>query len=378
MKNYIWNGWKSITIIFLFLFSIAGLAIADNTPNTALKTQVEGASLDTRFQHLSCDVNFTNSQIDSIITYIPSQPSISSDKDKLLSDMNSLQAIKDDPGKQASDFSAFVSSTLRKDMNQATADIKNVKKNFRSYNLTNDTVASYKNDLTAEINTYRSCSENTQVSNGNVILKYYQTTETNWAQTIIQMGQKNVSITDVSAIDQEMKDAIQQLQTAINSNNGTAVQNAVQSISEERLHLFARFNIARINAYIIKVDPLAQQYNMSDSIDGLRQKFDNIGNLVAPGYKYAQGDMNNVWSTIKNVSKSLTDISKNIQLDRRKEMQQIRQERNQTRQVRIGNFTGNGTRPRGAGNLTRMPRYRPNAPPGQNVNTDNANTTGGQ
>jgi hypothetical protein len=313
---------------------------------------------------------------------MPSQATISSDKNQLLADMVNLQIIKDDPTKHVSDFSSFVTSTLNKDMNQATADIRNVKKNFRSYNLTTDTVASYKNDLTAELSTYKACTENTQVSNGNVMLKYYQTTETNWAQTIKQMSDKNVSITDVSAIDQEMQNAIQQLQTAINSNNGTAVKNVITNITEDRLHLFARFDIARINAYISKVDPLAQQYNMSDSINGLREKFNGINGLVAPGYKYMGGDMNDVWSTIKNVSKSLTDISKSIQSDRRQQMQELKQERNQTRLIGIrGNFTGNGTRQRMMGNFTRGQRPGvnganiKNAPPEQNVN-DNANNGG--
>jgi hypothetical protein len=132
------------------------------------------------------------------------------------------------------------------------------------------------------------------------------------------MNHKNLTVAELESIKAELNIAIQQLQDAINTGNSTNTKAALDSIREDKLHLWARFEVARLNSYMNKVEEIAAKHNRTDKINELKALNGKVQDYVTPGKAYDKGDREKVWNEIKSTSKELTVFSKELLKEERK------------------------------------------------------------
>jgi hypothetical protein len=322
------NIWSYLFVAFILLFSAASVALADNNLNTT--EGINQQALNVRFDHLSCKVDFTNTQIDIIASDIPAAPELSADKSQLLSDMDQLDALRNSSNKTL--FDTFVNQNLETDFNKTTSDIRTVKKNFNSYNLSNDTKTAFKNSVKDALSTYNTCINNQEVAMTKVLENTYKNTEDRWVNVIGNMDKKHLDTTQLNATLSELISRLQQFQVLINSGNTSLIKSTLQDMNNEHLHLWANFDTQRITGYIDRLGLMAvNDSNITSELDMMRQKLAGLSEYTAQGHKYQNGELEKVWSTLKDTSKDLTSASKEMLQNRKNIMQN-----------RIGKGPGNG------------------------------------
>jgi len=169
------------------------------------------------------------------------------------------------------------------------------------------------------------CLNDKEIKMAQVLQQYYQNSDDNWKKSIANFASKNLSTDEMNSVEQELASKVSQLQAAINAGNTSVMRDTMKNISDENLHLWANFDTAMIKSHINKLRDIASQYNVSANLDDLDNSLNSLSTYTAPGYKYTQSDLEKVWSTLRDDSGELKNVSMNILEMRRTEMQNRKQ-----------------------------------------------------
>jgi len=327
MKKNILKGFLMAIVLIL---AVTVFVRAANDTDQAIGQQ----ALNVRYAHLECKVNYTDTQIDLVNKYL--NVDLSADKNTLNSDLTQLNTFVVSNNK--TEFDSFVLNPLTPDFKNATQDLNNIKKDLKNYNLTNDTKTAFKNDLKAANQVYADCSSEQAKAMTNVMIKHMDNVDNRWTEIIADMQKKNISISDMQSIDQELKDRLQDFQNAITSGIESTIKEALQNLTNAHLHLYARFETSRLKGFMGRIGMLADRFNVTTNLSVLDQRLNDLSQYTTPGHKYQVGDFNKVWSTLKDTSKDLMNDSKDILSQMKIRAQEIRNQR-----ILDRNNTGNRT-----------------------------------
>jgi hypothetical protein len=236
--------------------------------------------------------------------------------------MDNLKTIRDSKNKTA--FDSFVSTTLKDDFHDATSQLNDLKKDLRKYNATNTTKTELRNEFKTLQRDYSDCINNKDEAMAKVMLRYYQKTQDRWDAIIAKMQKRGISTEEINNLTDELHTLIQKLQDAIDSGNKTEMQKVVSDIRDEQLHLWARFQIYRLNGYINKISPVAKEYGKSGQMKDVEDKLDSIQKYTEKGYKYKEGDVDKVWSELQDASKELKDTSRDLLKENKQEIKDLK------------------------------------------------------
>jgi hypothetical protein len=313
------NKWFAMLVVML---ALTGMVIAetDDTDTGATLKQ----ALIVRYDHLICKVNFTTTQIDSLNKYVPTA-NVSSYKEKLSNDMNTLKVFVDSNNKTG--FDEYVASTFRQDFNAATDVLNDVKKNFRKYNVSNDSKTAFINELKTSRDVYSDCISDKELKMGQVLQKHIDNWNKNWDKVIERLSQKGINVTEMEALKTELALKNAELQAIVASGNVSELRKYMNDYRQDQLLYAAQFEIAKLKTYKEKLNPMAKKYNLSGKIDDINSKIGEANKYAQKGYKYKEGEFQNVWDHIKNASKDMKEISKDVLKEQSREKQEQKEDK---------------------------------------------------
>jgi len=312
---------KNIIIAFIVMLTFAASAFALSDDNATLSQ-----ALNVRYDQLACKVNFTNNQIDLAIKYVPNATEItdlSSDKATLSSDITMLKGFVD--GNNRTAFDAYATTPFRPDMQKATSDLMTIKKNFRKYNVSNDTKAAFVTDLKSLNAQYADCINDKELKMGKVMETHLENWNKYWTDIIDKMSKNGINTTQMETLKAEIEAKNMQLQALLDAQNVSQLKKYMGDYRQDQLHYAARFEVERLKGYKGRLETEAEKYNMTDKINDIDSKIADADKYSQAGYKYQQGDFENVWSNIKGANMDMKNLSKEILQDRKQELKDLRQ-----------------------------------------------------
>lgn len=320
-------------VMLVAMLALTGLVVAEEnntTTNTTTNitddmndnaTQLQ--ALNVRYDHLKCKVEFTNKQIELLDEYTSIDQT--ENKEKLEADLDILETYLDSNNREA--FDNFTTGTFKTDMQKATQDLNAVKKNFKQYNLTNESRTELIDELKDAKSDYSECVSDKELKMAKVMETHMKNWNKHWGNVIDNMEARNITMADAEALQAEIAAKNAELSALIASGNITKIQEFMKAYHEDQLHYAARFEIARLKGYRNKLEPMADKYNMSDRLHDIDEKIAEAERLAQPGKRYAYGEFKNTWDDIKEANKDMQNAAKEINAERQKERQEKMNER---------------------------------------------------
>lgn len=81
-----------------------------------------------------------------------------------------------------------------------------------------------------------------------------------------------------------------------------------KAISGSQFHIYARFNIARIRSMLDEYDAIARSKGFGADVDSIRSLLNQASNLAKPGRVYQDGDIEKVWSNIREAAARIREL----------------------------------------------------------------------
>jgi len=319
--------WFGMLAVMLALTGFVMAESNDSDSNNLSTTQSQ--ALNVRYDHLQCKVDFTSKQIDILAKYVPTVNQ-SANKQELLADMTELKVFVTKINKTG--FDNYVTETLRPDLNNATRDLNAAKKNFKQYNLSNESKIAMIAELKSAKETYSECASDKELKMSEIMEKHMEKWNNQLEKIVEKMNKKNITTTNMTEILNEITERNAKLQELIDQGNITAMREFMKAYHDSQFHYAARFEIARLNGYKEKLKPLADRYNMSNSIRNINEKIGKAEKYAKEGYTDNDSEHQKMWSDIMGAGKDIRDAAKSINDERFKERQGKMDEKQQQMQ----------------------------------------------
>jgi len=336
-------------VMLVMMLALTGFVMAEanntdtNTTNTDTGNNdaTQGQALSVRYDNVQCKVTFTDTQIDILKKYTTVDQT--ANEDKLVSDMSALKTLVDTTNKDG--FDTYITNNIRPDLQKASQDLTDVKKNFRQYNVSNESRTAVITELKDAKNAYVACTNDKEIKMATVMETHMDNWNKQWGKIIDNMNKKNITMDDAVALQKEIDAKNTELKALIAEGNITQIQDFMQTYHDDQMHYPARFEISRLTGYKNKLAPLVDTYNMSGKIDDINQKIADAEKYIQPGYKFKDGEFNNTWSDIRGIGQDMKEIAKNItdeRINARQGKIAERQQKIDNRQQRLPNRQGRG------------------------------------
>ena len=297
------NGFVQKNLVLFFIMLICLTAVIASTEKNDAKIQELGA----RYSHLECRLNLVKAQADNSAKYL-SSAGLSEKKDKLDADFATLKGYADNG--QSKEFNSFVTTTLKQDNKDIQDSVKDARKNLK--NITKENRNSLKDAWKSSIDAFNACNSNAKKSIAGARLAFMNAQISDWNKVIDEMKAKGL---DTSALEAVVADA-SQLTALLNEASNAETDDEFKSKADEarnlHLHLWARFHIAKVKAYLAKVEPKAVQAEMNDKVTEIKNLLNEASQLAQTGKKYGDGEFDKTWSDIRQASEKLKDLSKSL------------------------------------------------------------------
>ena len=133
-----------------------------------------------------------------------------------------------------------------------------------------------------------------------------------WTSMISKLSEKNITMEDAIGLQAEIEAKSEKLKILIASGKVAQIREFMQTYHDSQLYYAAKFEIARLKGYRNALEPLAEEYKMSDKIHAIDEKIAEAENLTRRGHNYADGEFSNTWSNIKSAGKDMQEAAKEI------------------------------------------------------------------
>jgi len=291
-------------LVVLALLAVLGIVMAEQMQDTKIE------ALNARLDRLECMVEFTKSQIDLIAEEIPQAPDMSSHKGKLDNDIDELQGYADVGN--INGFNSFIQTNLKPDMQDATSDIIDVKRNLRTYNLSLTTWQTLRAEFSEIRETYTECLKSNVINIAQKNLDYYEAFVKHSQEVISTMDSKDYDTSEMSSILSEFKEEVMDpLDAAIATGNVDEIRETRQESREKHLHAWANFNIARFNQYVAKLESADVDNEYTEEIESIKENIDNAEE-IASKVKYSRGDPAKIYNYLKQAALEIGDLARKM------------------------------------------------------------------
>ncbi|MGV8087355.1 MAG: hypothetical protein ACP5N1_07020 [Candidatus Woesearchaeota archaeon] len=313
------------------MLAITGFVMAEETVSDARDasnelTTAHSQALSVRYDHLQCKVDFTNKQIETASTNIPGVD-LTANKEELVQDMQELEIFVTEIDTEG--FDEYINETLRPDLKNATDKLNEIKRNFRQYNLSDEVKDIIISDIKEAKEQYSECVSDKEVKMAQVMENHMEKWNEQLEKIIEKMNDRNITTANMTEIIAEINDRNVKLQELIANGNITVIREFMKEYRYSQFHYAARFEIARLNGYKEKLEPLAERYNMSEYLKNMDNKIMDAEKYAKEGYKYSEGERQKVWNNIKDAGQEIRATAKNINDERVKERQENINERSE-------------------------------------------------
>jgi len=292
-------------LVVLALFAVLGIAIAGQSMD-----DIKIDALNARLDRLECMVEFTKSQIDLIGRDIPQAPDLSSHEGKLDADISTLQGYADVGN--IKEFNSFIQATLKTDMQDAVSDMRDVKNNLRTYNLTLITLQTLRSESGKNRESYTECLNSNVINIAQKNLDYYKIWIQHSEDTISDMNSKGYDTSEMDSLLSEFKEEIMDpLEAAVATGDVDEIRETRQESREKHLHAWANFNVARLNQYVARLEEADADNEYTEEIESIKNNIDNAASIASKG-KYSRDDLTNVYNYLRQAALEIQDLAKKM------------------------------------------------------------------
>jgi hypothetical protein len=309
-------------MMLIMMLVLTGLAMAETNNTEINDTDINDTytqALSVRYEHLQCKTDFTIGQIELLEEYIPEAVSdnFSSSKNRLDTEMDKLKDYVDDANKNT--FDSYLANTFRPDFQKITQELNSIKKDFRKYNVSNETKTEFIDELKDLKEDYTECISDKEIKMGTVMEKHMGNWNKQWENVIERMKQKGMNTTEMEVLIAEINAKNQELNALLESKNITNLGEFIKGYRDDSLHYAAKLEIGKLKSYKVKLDPELSRYNLSKTDDNVSKHIEKAEKYTQAGDKYQEGEFEDSWNEIGQANKDMKDMSKNVLKERAKE-----------------------------------------------------------
>jgi hypothetical protein len=295
---------------------------ANTTTNNTNNNSVNNTDLDryykaleVRYEHLKCKVELTNKQIDLFDKYLP-ELNLDNYKTEIKKDLEQLKEYSEDKDKEA--FNTYLEAEFKQDFIKATAALVNAKKEFRNYNLTNETKKDIINELKEYKSEYAECTSDKQLKMAKLTQKHFERLNEHWEKSLEKMSKRGLDTVELEKLREEIEDRDEKIQELIESKDYEALNAYLKELRKEHLHAAARFEIEELKSHNEKLKSEAKRYGVEKSFEDIDKNIEDAEKKAERGRKYEEKEMKETWKSIKEANKEMRETSKDILKERQK------------------------------------------------------------
>ncbi len=278
------------------------LAMAQGVSALAIDSAVED-EMAARVKHLECRVNLAGDQI-AALAQAPNATNLSSHAEKLDTDLDTLKELVDPEKRKA--FRDYIHDTLRQDLKDAKTALKDGKQALKDLNISTDVRKEIKADFKAAREDFADCQSAAQTSLIEARIAHYEARSERWDRIVEKAKNESLNTTGLEAIvEQGRTELLPALEAAKAATDPAAREQALKETRSLHLHLWARFEIARVRMYLALV--LGEDATKVDQVTDLLSQAET---LAAPGRQYAPGEFDTVRTNIKEAAKLTKELLK--------------------------------------------------------------------
>ncbi len=261
-----------------------------------------------RLEHISCRIDLTKKQID-LLSGVNS--SIVSLKAPLDSDYTKLQEFAN--ALNHKEFDRYFTTTFKDNLKNAVMAIKDTKKDFRTSNLTAGEKKTLRDNHKTAVSEFANCVNEADKDWADARAGHLNAWINKWNKIIERMKEKGY---DTAEMESVVADAQSKLLPALeeikNANTKEERKTAMQNARNLHLHLWARFEIARIRSYLASIESDAIAKGYESEVNIIKNKLTAASNLAVSGKRYGPGEFESVWETIRDAAKMLKELNRNL------------------------------------------------------------------
>ncbi len=294
-------------ILILLTTSFIVIAQESDDGNAEVKTSKRN-DFNARVGHIMCRVDLTKSQID-LLSAVDSN--LSSYKAALDADIAKLKEFAE--AMNHKEFDKYFTTTFKDDLKKAVDAIKDAKIDFRKSNLTMEEKTTLKQNHKTVIAAFANCTNKAEKDLADKRVDHLDKWIMRWEKVIAKMKGKGYDTTEMESVVSDAKTKlVPALQAIKDATTKEARKTAMQNARNLHLHLWARFEIARIKSYLNSVDDNAAAKGYQAEVDAINAKLDEAAKLAVSGKKYGPGEFEDTWKAIKDAAKMLKDLNKKL------------------------------------------------------------------
>lgn len=276
--------------------------------NTNEIDQATRNDFNARLEHVTCKIELTKKQIELLIVV---DPELEQHKQVLDEDKLNLQAFAE--GWEHKDFNTYLTTIFKDNLKNAVKELRDAKLTLRKSALTRDEKIKIRDNHKIITEEYASC---TSIADDNWVksrVQYLNAWVLRWNTLLNEMKEGGYDISEMEKVmievNEQLLPEIENLRDSTKDNRRIFMQNA-RSL---HLHSWARFEIARINSYLDSVEEKANEKGYQTMVDSIKVKLEEASALASPGKRYAPGEFEAVWKTLKDTVQMLKEMNKKLQ-----------------------------------------------------------------
>ena len=302
---------KKISVLIISFLLLASFALADSDDASYLATKTD---------RISCTLDFHTAVISDLSSKISQASGLSTWLTTLNNDKAKLQSLAS-AGNQTN-FKAFVQVALRNDLKSADEAVRDVRKNFKEYNVTKEVRTSLRDSFKADQTNFADCVKQNDLKVAQHKVDYYTKALDKRQDQVNKLAARNISTAEMSSIISQARVAIvTPLQNAANSGDASQAQAAFKQyclwsgcINGTNFHFAAKFEQARLSALLAKVTPMANAAGLSGDVSIVQTEIDaskTALNSVGTA-SYGEGDKEPIWAHLKSATEDFKKLLKDL------------------------------------------------------------------
>ncbi len=295
------KGW----ILAVFgLALLAGSVFADETTANATKLHV----LNLKYGLIECRVN----AVISLVQYGENNTNTSSSglADKLAGDLSTLKGYSDRGDRQG--FNDFVKGELRNDLRDATLYLKGVRKEIVKGGKNRSSASDGQNYFVQVRQDRAKCLKSVALDFAKKQVNEVKTRVNGMKNTTAKLKAKGVDTSEMDKIMGEAEANLDELRDAEAKGNASTIQETVKGLREEHLHIWARFQIAKMKAIVDATDDEAISKGYQSDVTEISALLDDASSKVKIGRVYNPGDFEYVKSALKQAHEKMKNLLKKM------------------------------------------------------------------
>lgn len=296
----------SFAVLVLLASSLFVIAQEDAADTKVKETKRN--DFNARISHIMCRVDLTKKQID-LLSGVDSN--LSTYKAALDADVAKLKEFAN--AMNHKEFGSYFTTTFKDDLKKAVVAIKSAKSDIRKANLTKEEKTTLKDGDKAAIAEFANCTNKAEKDWSDKRADHLNSWIEKWSRIIARMKDKGYDTAGMESVvsDAESK-LLPALQAIKNATTKEARKTAMENARNLHLHLWAKFEIARVKSLLMYVDDDAIAKGYQADVDAISAKLDEADKLAVSGKKYKDGEFETVWGVIRDAAKMLKDLNKKM------------------------------------------------------------------